>query len=236
LLGPDAQRFLLDQIGMLAGSGAREVAEIIVEGAEEKPSAGNLAGIASIAVTLVGATTLFGQLQQALNQIWGIKAKPGNAIWSWLRHRILSMGIVLALVFLMIVSLIVTSILGFILTQTGPMWLVVNHLVSLAVFSALFALLFRYLADARLAWSRAVWGGVATAILFNLGQVIISYYVGEADVGGSYGAASSLVVLMVWVYYSGAVFLFGAELVQAWINEQHEKILPSEHAVKVRQQ
>jgi membrane protein len=233
LLGSEANGVLLKQIGMLGGSGARDVAEIIIEGAGKRPSAGNLAGIVSIIVTLVGATTLFAQLQGALNQIWHIKAKPGNAIWSWLRRRILSMGIVLTLVFMLIVSLILTSVLALVLTRTGPVWVIVNQLVSLAVFSVLFMLLFRYLADAMLRWSQAFWGGVATSILFSLGQGIISYYVSKANVGGAYGAASSLVILMVWVYYSGVAFLFGAELVQAWINEQGEEIQASTHAVKV---
>lgn len=233
LLGSEANAVLLKQIGMLGGSGARDVAEIIIEGAGKRPSAGNLAGIVSIIVTLVGATTLFAQLQGALNQIWHIKAKPGNAIWSWLRRRILSMGIVLTLLFMLIVSLILTSILALVLTQTGPVWVIVNQLVSIAVFSVLFMLLFRYLADATLPWSQAFWGGVATSILFSLGQAIISYYVSKANVGGAYGAAGSLVILMVWVYYSGAAFLFGAELVQAWVNEQGEEIPASAHAVKV---
>lgn len=233
-IGIISMQTMLNQLGALAGRGVQDVAEIIIQGAQERPSIGNLAGVVSVAITLVGVTTVFAQLQTSLNQIWHIEAKPGNAIWSWLRRRILSIGIVFSLVFLLIVSLIVNSILSLVLTNTGTVWMVVNQLVSVGVFSVLFGLLFRYVPDVRLQWHIAFWGGFATALLFAIGQAFISYYIRQANVGGAYGAASSLVVLLVWVYYSAAVFFLGAELVQAWVHEAGEKISTCAHAKKVK--
>jgi membrane protein len=136
-----------------------------------------------------------------------------------------------AIVFVLIVSLLISAALGIFLTNSGPIWDVLNQLITTLVFAGLFTLLFRYLPDAHLPWRRAAWGGLLTAILFGIGKWLIGLYLAQGNVGGAYGAAGSLVVLLVWVYYSSAVFFFSAELVQAWINENGERIQPAAHAV-----
>lgn len=191
-------------------------------------------GITGVAVSLLAATTVFAQLQSALNAIWGIKVQRGNAITSWLRRRFLSIGVIAAVGFVLIVSLVASAVIGMFLAGSGRMWEALNQLMSAAILGGLFTLLFRYLPDARLPWTHAVKGGVVTALLFSIGKSLIGIYLARGHIGGAYGAASSLVLLLVWVYYSGAIFFFGAEFIQAWVRESGGKIPAATHAKKTR--
>jgi membrane protein len=230
LLGYDAQQTIIDQIGAMAGPSSASTARSVFASISSRPQLGSVAGVIGIVVALVGATRVFAQLQASLNQIWGIRAKPGRAIWGWLRRRVLSMGVIGAGVFVLIVSLLVSSALGMLFTRTGAWWDAINQAISAAIFAILFAALFRYLPDARLPWGRVLRGGIVTAALFALGKWLIGYYLASGDVGSAYGAASSLVLLLIWVYYSGAIFFFGAEVVRAWANERGEVITPTRYA------
>ena len=230
-LAPGTQEIMLGQIAAVAGEDAREAARVVIASAEQRPSLGSIAGLVGVLVLAVGATTVFAQLQASLNRIWGIEAKPSNALLGWLRQRILSIGVIAAIVFVLIVSLLVSTALGLFLTRSGPLWDVLNQLLSTLVFAGLFTLLFRYLPDAYLPWQRAARGGLLTAILFGVGKWLIGLYLARGEVGGAYGAAGSLVVLLVWVYYSSAIFFFSAEVVQAWLMENGETIEPAAHAV-----
>jgi len=228
-VGYDVRQTLLDQIGQLAGSEARTTAAAVYASAHQHPSIGTFAGIVGIVISVVGATTVFAQLQASLNLIWGLRAHPGNAVWEWLHRRVLSIGVIAATVFVMVVSLLVSSLLGMLLPLRGSVWDVLNQVISTAVLAVLFALLFRYLPDARLPWRRVTWGGVITALLFALGKWVIGIYLSSGNIGGAYGAAGSLVVLLVWVYYSGAIFFFGAEVVHAWALERGDHVQLSQH-------
>ncbi|NYE27123.1 membrane protein [Rhodanobacter sp. K2T2] len=228
-VGYDVRQTLLDQIGKLAGSEARTTAAAVYASANQHPSIGTFAGIIGIVVSVVGATTVFAQLQISLNLIWGIRAHPGNAVWGWLHRRVLSVGVIAATVFVMVVSLLVSSLIGMLLPLKGSVWDVLNQVISTAVLAVLFALLFRYLPDARLPWRRVTWGGGVTALLFALGKWVIGIYLSSDNIGGAYGAAGSLVVLLVWVYYSGAIFFFGAEVVHAWALERGDYVQLSQH-------
>lgn len=230
-LAPGTQELMLDQIASIAGKDARQAAQTVIASGKQRPSLGSVAGLAGILVSLLGATTVFAQLQASLNSIWGITARPSNALWGWLRQRVLSIGILGAMVFVLIVSLLVSTALGLILTRSGPLWDILNQLLSMLVFAGLFTLLFRYLPDAHLPWHRAARGGLLTAILFAVGKWFIGLYLAHGEVGGAYGAAGSLVVLLVWVYYSSAIFFFSAEVVQAWLLENGEAVEPAPHAV-----
>ena len=230
-LAPGTQELMLEQIAAVAGEDARAAAEVVIASAEQRPSLGSIAGLVGVLVLAVGATTVFAQLQASLNHIWGIEAKPSNALWGWLRQRILSIGVIAAIVFVLIVSLLVSTALGLFLTRSGPLWDILNQLLSTLMFAGLFTLLFRYLPDAYLPWHRAARGGLLTAILFGIGKWLIGLYLARGEVGGAYGAAGSLVVLLVWVYYSSAIFFFSAEVVQAWLMENGEAIEPAPHAV-----
>lgn len=230
-LAPGSQELMLEQIALIAGADARNAAQLVIASADRHPSLGSVAGITGIGVSIVGATTVFAQLQASLNRIWGIEAKPSNALWGWLRQRVLSIGVIAAIVFVLIVSLLASAALGLLLTRSGPLWDALNQILSTLVFAGLFALLFRYLPDADLPWPRALRGGLLTAILFGIGKWLIGLYLTRGEVGGAYGAAGSVVVLLVWVYYSSAIFFFSAEVVQAWLLESGEAIAPAAHAV-----
>lgn len=189
---------------------------------------GGQAGITIIGVVtlLVGASTVFVQLQNALNVIWKTEAPPvqGNVIVHFIKHRLLSFTAVLGTGFLLLVSLVVSSVLAafsswltsFTFIDFPPLWHGLSLLVSFGFIALMFALIFKLLPDAAIDW-RDVWVGAAlTALLFALGQFLIGLYLGQASVASSYGAAGSLVVLLVWVYYSAQLVLFGAEFTHAY--------------------
>src|SRR5262249_13343958 len=171
---------------------------------------------------LVGASGVFGELQAALNRIWDVPPTPRHPLHDVIRTRLLSFGLALSVGFLLLVSLIVSASLAalggyFDALLPSEAWLLelLNFSVSFAGISLLFALLFKYVPDARVTW-RDVWtGAIATALLFTLGKALIGLYLGKAAVGSAYGAAGSLIVVIVWVYYSAMIFLFGAEFTHA---------------------
>jgi membrane protein len=219
LLGWSAQDAILDQLGAVAGNEARSAAQSVLESAKQRPATGGIAATFGLIVAIVGATTVFAQLQTSLNDIWRVKkpAVSGNALWSWLRRRLLSVGLLAAVGFVLIASLLVSAALGTLFPHEEFVGELVNQALSFVVFAVLFAALFRYLPQVRLGWRRALAGGSVTAGLFVVGKLLIGIYIAHGAVGTAYGAASSLVVLLVWVYYSSAIFLFGAELVKAWL-------------------
>lgn len=229
-LAPGAEAVMLAQIGELAGDDARIAAETVIGSARSRPELGSIAGLVATGTALVGATTVFAQLQASLNRIWKVEARPSNALWGWLRRRVLSMGVILAAVFVLLVSLAISSALGLVLQRSGLVWDVLNQAITAGVFVGLFMVLFRYLPDVHMPWRHAAFGGLVTGLLFAAGKAVISLYLSRGNVGGAYGAAGSLVVLLVWVYYSAAVFFFGAELVKAWLAERGERIVPAAHA------
>lgn len=232
-LGAGEQEAILRQIGLLAGPEAREAAEAVMQNARERPSLGSLAGIGGVVVSVVAATTVFAQLQMALNTIWGIRARPRNAVWGWLRRRILSLSIIAAIGFVLIASLVVSAVIGMFLHRSGPVWDLVNTLVTAAIFAGLFSLVFRYLPDARLPQKYAWRGGIVTALLFVAGKSLIGLYLASGSVGSSYGAAAFVVVLLVWVYYASAIFFFGAEFVHAYVISKGGRIPLANHAEPV---
>jgi membrane protein len=221
---------LEQQIEILMGSPSRQVVHTIL--ATTEPQGGTLAAMIGIVTLVIGATAVFGELQAALNLIWEVKPKPINGVWAnlwiWLRQRFFSLAIVLAIAFLLLVSLAVSAALagvahylqGPALTQT----LLSRGLevaLSILVITCLFALLFKYVPDAAIQW-RDVWlGGLVSAMLFTVGKVGIGYYIGRASIGSAYGAAGSLIALLVWVYYSSLIVFFGAEFTHAWATRQH---------------
>ena len=228
--GAGAENAVLDQVRAIAGGEARAAAEAVIESGKMRPELGSVAGIAGLAVLVVGATSVFAQLQSSLNLIFDVVAEPTNAIFAWLRRRVLSLGVIFAIGFVLIASLVISAVLGWLLPRGGLAIDAANQVASALVFAVLFAVLFRYLPDARIRWRAAFFGGVATAVLFALGKWAIGVYVARGDVGGAYGAAGSLVVLLVWVYYSAAIFFYGAELTAAALEAWGLRIEPLKQA------
>lgn len=205
-----------------------------------KPSTGIVATLIALSTLLIGASGLFGELQDALNGIWGVQPKPGRGIWGLIKGRFLSFLAVLGSGFLLLVSLVVSAALAaFGKWYSG--WLpapefvleALNFVVSFAVIAGLFAMMFKMLPDARIAWNDVWVGAVITAFLFTVGKVAIGLYLGKSDVGSAFGAAGSWVILLVWVYYSAQIFLFGAEFTQVYANATGSRIVPTEDAVVV---
>jgi membrane protein len=230
---------LTDQLRGLLGDAGAEVARTTVERAD-KPAAGTVATIIGVITLLFGASGVFGELQGALNAIWNVKPKPDRGIWGKVRDRFLSFGMVLVIGFLLLVSLIVTAILaalGTYLEGLAPgvpiLMQVANFVISFLVVTALFALVFKYLPDAQVAWRDVWFGALVTAALFTVGKYAIGVYLGKAGVGTPFGAAGSLVAFVVWVYYSGLIVFFGAELTQVTARHAGREIKPAENAESV---
>lgn len=213
LMGENSQDQLVQQIQGLMGSQASEAVRGIIESADKRPTAGSIAGVLSVLALLFSASGVFAQLQASLNVIWEAQGKAAKGAWGWIRKRLLSMGMVITLGFLAMVSLLTSTILSFFFQGDGGALIsIVNTLVSIAVFSFIFALVHKYLPDADLTWKNAFVGGTVTAVLFTIGKSLIGLYLGKSAVGSSYGAAGSLVVLLAWVYYSGVIVFTGAEI------------------------
>jgi membrane protein len=228
---------LATQLEGLMGPAGRQLAEAILT--TTTPQGGMLATVIGLVTLLIGATAVFGELQATLNLIWAVHPAPTGGVWAslWavLKQRLFSLALVCALAFLLLVSLVVSAALaGAAGVLQGPeqalLGQVLEVAVSLAVLTGLFALLFKYVPDAQIGW-RDVWlGGLVSAVLFTLGKTAIGYYIGQASVGSAYGAAGSMVVLLVWVYYSALIFFFGAEFTQAWAT-RHQAVVPQPHAI-----
>jgi membrane protein len=228
---------LESQLEGLMGPAGRELVTSILT--TTSPEGGTLAAVVGFLTLFIGATAVFGELQTTMNLIWEVRPAPTEGvwagIWAWLRERVFSLAIVFALAFLLLVSLVVSAALaGAAALLWGPEQTLLSRLlelaVSLLVLTLGFALLFTYVPDAEVRW-RDVWlGGVVTAVLFTLGKTAIGYYLGQASVGSAYGAAGSMVVLLVWVYYSALIVFFGAEFTQAWAT-RHGGVAPQPHAV-----
>jgi membrane protein len=236
-----AQGYIVDQIGSLVGEQSAAAIKEMLQRANH-PSTGIIATIVAGATLLLGASGLFGQLQEALNTIWGVEPKSDRGIWGMIQDRFLSFMAVLGTGFLLLVSLVLSAALaalgkwfGGVLPAPEAVLQVVNFLVSFLVITMLFAMMFKLLPDAHIAW-RDVWIGAGmTALLFTIGKFAIGLYLGKSDVGSAYGTAGSLVIILLWVYYSSQILLFGAEFTQVYANTSGEKIRPTEQAVAVNQ-
>jgi len=238
--GPEAVRGeVVAQIrGLLGEEGARAV-QAMLEGAA-KPSDSRVATAVGLFTFFLGATGAFLELQTALNGIWRVKPKENGKWWKeLLLQRLVSFGLVIAVGFLLLVSLVVSAGLAALNRYMGTMfpamaevWNAVNLLVSFGVVTLLFALIYRVLPDVDLIW-RDVWlGAVVTAGLFTVGKSLIGLYLGTSGVASAYGAAGSVLVILIWVYYSAQIVLLGAEFTRAWVEWEGAHPRPMPHAKK----
>jgi membrane protein len=212
-LGHDAQRQMLSELELLGGSDVRLAAQIVVDHATQNPGAGTIAGIVGITVLVISASAVFAQLQSSLNGLWSIPPRSAAFVLQWIQQRMLSVGMLAAAIFMLIVTLVVSGILTWIFGEADIVWQLVDQIFALAVFTLMFGILFRYLPARRIPMRCALEGGFITAVLFTVGKYLIGEYLAHSSVGGSYGPAGAFIVLLVWVYYSSVVFFFGAEIV-----------------------
>jgi len=231
-----AQSAIMGQISNLVGEQSAAAIKDMIQRAEQ-PSTGLLATVVAVITLLFGASGVFGQLQDALNTVWGVEPKEGRGVWGFIKDRFLSFVAVVGTGFLLLVSLVLSSALAAVgkwfsgvLPLPETVLQALNFLVSFVVITGLFALIFKVLPDARVAW-RDVWVGAAlTALLFTIGKFAIGLYLGKSNVASAYGAAGSLVIVLVWVYYSAQILLYGAEFTQVYANRRGERIVPAPDA------
>ena len=224
LLGPDAASTLQEIVGNAYATGDSFWASVL-----------------SVAILIFTATTVFATLKTSLNRIWEIEARPANNIIGFLLTRLLSFSFVLGLGFLLMITLVVnTLIIGFmdklatLVPTLGPVFLAVTSWVlSTAVTAVIFALLFRYLPDAKARWKDIWAGAIFTALLFGLGRWLIGLYIGNSNFSSTYGAAGALVTLLVWTYYNSQILFLGAEFTSTWAKRRGFPIRPDKHAVRV---
>lgn len=229
------------QIESFVGSDtARQLQEIIKNAS--LGNKGNIAAVIGVITLLIGATTVFAEIQDSINDIWGIKPKPKKGWLKMLMNRLLSFSVIISLGFLLLVSLGISTLVEALsrsLARAFPdvtviIFYIINLVLSLAVTTALFAVIFKVLPDAKIKWRDVIAGAIATAVLFMLGKFAISFYVSKSDIGSTYGTAGSLVVLLLWVYYSSIILYFGAEFTKAYAVEFGTAIHPNKYAVTTR--
>ena len=228
---------LAAELGSVVGSSGEEAVRAIVENAKT-PSTGIVSSALGIVVLLFGASGVFGELQGALNTIWEVAPKPGRGIWGTIKDRLFSFAMVMGVAFLLLVSLILGAALaavGHFLESSLPggeaVWQVLNFLLSFAVVSALFAVMFKVVPDVEVKWKDVWIGAVVTAFLFTVGKFLIGLYLGKSSVASAYGAAGSIVLLVIWVYYSSLILLAGAEFTQVYTKHFGSRVRPSKNAV-----
>jgi membrane protein len=236
-----AQGQIFDELRVLFGEEGGKAVEEVVQSANAQPAAGVVATIISVIILLFGASGVFGQLQASLNTIWGVKPKPGRGVLGIIRDRLLSFGFTLVVGFLLLVSLLLTAGIALVADWVGGLMpgseavaQILNVVFSLVMITLLFAMIYKFLPDAKIAW-RDVWiGAFLTALLFTIGKFALGIYLGKSGVASSYGAAGSLIVLLLWVYYSSQILFFGAEFTQVYANRFGSRVAPADNAVPVQ--
>ncbi|HET8938067.1 MAG TPA: YihY/virulence factor BrkB family protein [Polyangiales bacterium] len=238
VFGEDAARGqVASELAGVVGPQAGEGIQTVIQHANS-PSGGVIGSIVSVVVLLFGASGVFGELQSALNTIWDVKPKPGLGIKGFLRARLFSFTMVLSVAFLLLVSLVLTAGLSAVgaffehkLPGGAVLWSALNVVISLGVITCLFAMIFKAVPDVQIEW-RDVWIGAAlTALLFTIGKFLLGLYLGRASVASPYGAAGSIIVLVIWVYYATQILFMGAEFTQVYARSRGAQVIPSKHAM-----
>lgn len=203
---------------------------------------GTITAVIGFITLIIGATTVFAEIQDSINSIWRLKAKSKRGWWIMLRTRLLSFSLVIGLGFLLLVSLIVNGLIEGLMgrlkeifpSATVVLIYVSNLVITLIIISSLFAIIFKVLPDAIIRWKDVIAGAIFTAILFMIGKFGITFYIGSSDVSSSYGTAGSLVILLLWIYYSSIILYFGAEFTKAYALRYGNEIRPRKYAVTVQ--
>ena len=223
--------------GLLGAEAARQIQDIInnIQESESSTTGAIVGGI----ILLIGATGVFTEMQDSINYIWSVKAKPKKSWVKYLSNRLLSFSIVIGMGFLLLVSLVINAVLNAIserLTRIFPnsdidLFTSLNMIILVVTITGMFAAVFKLLPDATISWRDALIGAVLTAALFLVGKTLIGYYLGRANLGVTYGTAASIVILLIWVYYSALILYFGAEFTKMYAIQAGEGIRPKETAV-----
>jgi membrane protein len=223
--------------GFVGHDAALQLQQIIKNAAVS--SKGKVAAVIGIITLVIGATTIFADIQDSINSIWGLKVKPEAGWFKLVKTRLLSFGVICSLGFLLLVSLGVTALVEALTNRlmkyfpevTVVLFYILNLVITFGIITTLFGVIFKVLPDAKVKWKDVLAGAIATAILFMLGKFGISFYLSKSDIGSTYGTAGSLVVLLVWIYYSSIILYFGAEFTRAYAVKFGGEIHPNQYAV-----
>ncbi|MBD2775743.1 YihY/virulence factor BrkB family protein [Iningainema tapete] len=237
VLGKEGEGQAKEKLTGLVGSAGAQVINTAIDNASQ-PQVGTIASIISVIVLLFGATGLFSELQDSLNTIWEVQPKPGRAMKNMVRQRILSFAMVLAIGFLLLVSLIITTILQTVVTYfsslipgVGDLLQIANVILSFAITTVLFGLIFKVLPDVKITWSDVLIGAALTSFLFSIGRYLLALYLSRSSFGSVYGAAGSLVAFLAWVNYAAQILFFGAEFTQVYARKYGSQIVPTKNAI-----
>ena len=233
---------VFSQIKNLVGSAAAAQIQETIKSASLSGK-GTITGTFGLITLLIGATTVFSEIQDSINTIWGLKPKPKKGWLKMLFDRVLSFSIVVSLGFLLLVSLVITGLVEALsqhLVKVFPDITVVviyilNLLITFVVVSLLFAIIFKVLPDAKIKWRDVITGAMVTAVLFMMGKFAITFYIGSSNVSSAYGTAGSLVIILLWIYYSSLILYFGAEFTKAYATTYGGLIQPNDYAVWIKQ-
>lgn len=230
------------QIKGFVGSDAALQIQAIIKNASLSGKS-NVTAIVGFVTLLIGATSVFSEIQDSINTIWNLKPKPKKGWLKMLLNRLLSFSVVVGLGFLMLVSLIITGLVEALSNRLYNMFpgmavalvYIINLMLTLFVTTLLFGVIFKVLPDAKIKWKDVLTGAITTAVLFMLGKFAITFYIGSSNIGSTYGTAGSLVVILLWIYYSSIILYFGAEFTKAYACAYGSRIQPNQYAVWVKQ-
>lgn len=239
--GRDAiQGQVFEQISGLVGTQAAAQLQDILKNAELSNKSGVAAAI-GIGTLVIGATGVFAEIQSSINYIWSIEARPEKSWLKYLKTRLISFSLILTLGFLLIVTLGVNALVDLLSARLEKyfseasiiFFYILNTAIALGVITILFAVIFKVLPDGKLRWKECFVGAGFTAVLFAIGKFLISFYIGKSDLGATYGASASIIILLSWVYYSSIILYFGAEFTKVYAASDGTHIEPAEHAVRI---
>lgn len=236
----EIQRELYPQINALVGNDAAlQIQQMITS---IHLSNNSVFAVVSFVILIVGATGIFSEIQDSINQIWGLKSKPKSGLVKMLLNRLISFSLIISLGFLLMVSLLLNTVVDALSKQlmkllhgTGVIIInVVNNCIMFILISFLFGIIFKVLPDAKIKWKDVMVGAITTAILFMVGKFCIGFYLGHSNMGNIYGTAGSIIIVMLWVYYSAVILYFGAEFTKVYAKHYGGKILPNDYAVWIK--
>lgn len=220
LWGDAAQSYFVDQIRQVIGPQAGEALISIIESAQKNKNIGEIGSVIGIVTLLFSASGVFSQLQYSMNIIWKVNTEDKSNIWIWVKRRLLSIGLILGMVFLSISSLIASTVITYIVTFNKGVWATINNIGAFLIFGIIFSILIKYLPFCKVSWKSSLKGGAFTSILYTIGKYFIGLYLAHSSLSSAYGAAGTLIVFLIWVYYS-SIIVFSGALVAETLERHH---------------
>jgi membrane protein len=231
-----AEQQIVGKIQGTIGQQGAEAVQGMIQNASSQPKTGIIATIVGFVVLLFGAGGVVGQLQNSLNTIWGVAPKPGQGLWGFVRQRFISFAMILGIGFLLLVSLVVSAAVSGLAQLIGDFLVLayaLDLLISFLFITALFAIIYKFLPDVQIQWGDVWIGAALTSLLFTIGKFLIGLYLGHSSVTSTYGAAGSLITILLWVYYSSLIFFLGAEFTQVYATQYGSGVAPAENAAPI---